>query len=335
MHTPFDRLKKTAPLPIYLLYGTEEFLIEGALNALKTMLVQPSFKDLNCQTFHVNHIRESDISSIISASQTMPFMSDRRVVIVKGAEALNNAQSSELLEYAKNPCPTASLILIANTGKIDKKSGLFSELEKRGFLFAFNSLSKKELPLWIKTEIKNRGKDVSNEAVAYIINAAGEGLMDLKGEIDKLTLFAGDKKNIDLSDVETVVSDIKVNSIFDFTDSVGKKDFKAALKALDKIIEAGEIPIKILGMIARQFRILLKIKTLKKRNTPQNKIAPLAGVSPFFLDNYIKQVSRFTEDELLAVFNKLHKTDLALKSERLQGLILERLVMELCLGGTT
>lgn len=328
----FDRLKKTAPLPLYFLYGTEEFLIEGALNVLKAMLVQPSFKDLNCQTFHVNHIRESDISPIISASQTMPFMSDRRVIIVKGAEGLNDAQSLEMLEYVKNPCPAASLILIANTGKIDKKSALFSELEKKGCSFAFNSLSKKELPLWIKTEIKNRGKDISNEAVAYLINAAGEGLMDLKGEIDKLTLFVGDKKIIDLSDVETVVSDIKMNSIFDFTDSVGKKDFKAALKALDKIIADGEIPIKILGMIARQFRILLKIKTLKKRNTPQNKLASLAGVSPYFLDNYIKQVSRFTEDELLAVFNKLHKTDIALKSERLQGLILERLVMELCIG---
>lgn len=329
MHATFDRLKKRDILPIYYIYGTEDFLIEEALNVLKATLVQPSFKDLNCQTFH---IKESDIPSIISASQTLPFISGKRVVIVKGAEGINDAQTLELLEYVKNPCPTTSLILIANTGKIPKGNALFSELEKKGYLFAFNSLSKKELPLWIKTEIKNAGKDISKETLEYLINMVGEDLMDLKGEIEKLTLFVGDKKIIDLTDAETIISDIKMNSIFDFTDSVGKKDFKTALKALDKIIEVGETPVKILGMIARQFRILLKIKALKRKGTPTNKIAPIAGVSPFYLDGYIKQSSQFTENELLTTFNQLHKVDIALKSERLQGLILEKLVMELCIS---
>lgn len=330
MHTTFDRIKKGNILPVYLLYGKEEFLIEDAINLLKDKTVQPDFKDLN---YHVFHIKDSDISSIISTCQTAPFISDKRVVIVKGIESISTSESSELVEYIKRPCNTTSLILVALTGKIEKGSNLFSELDKRNYMFAFNSMSEKELPQWIRTEIRKTGKDISDAAIGHLIETTGKELSDLKKEIEKLTLFAGNKKTIDISDAEMTVSDIKMSSIFNFTDSLGKKDIKESLMALGKIIKTkeGEEPLKILAMITRQFRILLKMKTLNKRNTPKNKIAGMAGVSPFYIEKYLKQSDVFTEDELLRIFSKLYETDIALKSSRLHRLILERLVMRLCL----
>ncbi|HBO84246.1 MAG: DNA polymerase III subunit delta [Deltaproteobacteria bacterium GWC2_42_11] len=328
----FDRLKKKEPLHVYYLYSKENFLLEEALSILKEALLSSAMKDLNCHTFH---IRESDISSIISTGYTMPFMAERRVIIIKGMEDINAAQSQQLAEYIKNPCSTTSLVLIAHTGKIEKGNALILELERRGCIFPLNAISKKELPLWVKTGVKNAGKEISEEAVDYLTGMVGEDLMDIKAEIDKLILFTGNKSVIDMADVEAVVSDIKVNSMFDLTDSIGRKDFKSALKALNKIIEGGEQPVRILGMIARQFRILLKIKTLRKKGTPANRIAGIAGIFPYHLDNYIKQSSQFTEDELVDIFDKLHRTDIAIKSERLHRLIFEKLVMDLCLGKVT
>src|SRR3990172_317148 len=102
----FDRLKKKEPLHVYYLYSKENFLLEEALSILKEALLSSAMKDLNCHTFH---IRESDISSIISTGYTMPFMAERRVIIIKGMDDINAAQSQQLAEYIKNPCSTTSL----------------------------------------------------------------------------------------------------------------------------------------------------------------------------------------------------------------------------------
>lgn len=323
-----DRLK-TNDLPICFLYGTESFLIEEAVNLLKGGVIDNGFKDLN---YHVFYIKDSEISSIISTCRTTPFISDKRVVVVKGIESIDAKESSELLEYIKKPCRTTLLILVAAAGKIEKDNAIFSELKKRNYAFEFNSISEKELPQWIKAEIRKKGKDISVPAVAHIVETIGKELSDLKREIEKLVLFVGDKKTIDLQDAEMTVSSIKISSVFNLADAIGKKDIKESLLILDKIMktkEGGE-PLKILGMIARQFRILLKIKTFIKAKVPQHKIAGMAGVSPFYFNNYLKQSSIFTEDELIHTFSRLYETDAAIKSSIPHRLALERLIVRLC-----
>jgi len=86
-----------------------------------------------------------------------------------------------------------------------------------------------------------------------------------------------------------------------------------------------------MGMIARQFRIIWRVKALKKSGAAMNKIAQTIGIFPMYLDSYLKQERNFTQEGLLKVFKMLHNADIALKSGRqTPDMVMERLVLELC-----
>lgn len=314
-------------LPIYYIYGTETYLMDEEVKALKERVLSHPFKDLNCQTFYA---KEADTSTILGAVQTLPVMAPWRFVLVKEAEALTNSQLEGLIPYINNPVPTTSLVFIAYTSKVDKRLSFFSILGKRGYLFYFGPLFRNQLPSWIKGEARRLGKGITDEAIGRLLEVVGDDLGDIKGEMDKLALYVGENGMIDEADVEAVVAPVRMDTIFDLTESIGRRELKKALLALQRVMEGGEAPPKILAMIARQFRILWRVKTLDKKGVSKERFARLVGVSPNYLDGYMRQSKGFGEGGFLKIFKMLHRADMAIKSERLQGLILERLVMDLC-----
>ncbi|MBI5286450.1 MAG: DNA polymerase III subunit delta [Deltaproteobacteria bacterium] len=314
-------------LPVYYLYGSETYLIDEAVRVLKERVLSPGLKDLNCQTLYV---KETDVPTIIFAAQTLPLMAQKRLVLVKEAEALTNPQSEGLIPYINNPAPTTCMVFVASINRVDKRFAFFSELEKMGYLFYFRSLTRGQLLSWIKGEVKRSGKEITDMAVEVLLDVVGEDMMDIKGELGKLIIFVGDCRVIDVDDVEAVVADVKIDTIFNLTESIGRRDLKGALKALHKVMKGGEVPVRILGMVARQFRILWKVKAMSKKGIPRARMAQLAGVFPSYLDGYISQSKGFAEEELFKVFNILRKTDAAIKSGRQQGFILEKFVVDLC-----
>jgi len=314
-------------LPIYYIYGPETYLVDEEVKALKERVLSHPFKDLNYQTIYA---KEADISTILGAAQTLPVMAPRRLILVKEAEALTHSQLEGLIPYINNPAPTTSLVLIAYTSKVDKRLSFFSILEKKGYLFYFGPLFRNQLPSWIKGEAKRLGKGITDEAIGGLLEVVGDDIGDIKGEMDKLALYVGERRVIDGADVEAVVASVRMDTIFDLTESIGRRELKRALLALQGVMERGEAPPKILAMIARQFRILWRVKALNKRGISGERLARLVGVSPNYLDGYMRQSKGFGEGGFLMIFKMLHRADIAIKSERLQGLILERLVMDLC-----
>ncbi|MBI5875555.1 MAG: DNA polymerase III subunit delta, partial [Deltaproteobacteria bacterium] len=141
----------------------------------------------------------------------------------------------------------------------------------------------------------------------------------------------GERNNIEKADVELAVANGRVDTVFDLADSIGRKDLREAIINLRKLIEQKEEPVKIMGMISRQFRIIWRIKALKKKGAALNSIASTLGLFPTYIDGYLKQGKDFSEAGLLRIFKTLHNADIALKSGRQSPrLAMERLVMELC-----
>lgn len=325
-----EGLKKGNPvLPVYCFYG-DSYLIEEAVTDIKAKTLSSSFKDMNYTVFDT---KEADAGDIISIAETFPVMSQKRLILVNRAEALSKSEQEALLAYIANPAPHTCIIFISSTGKIDKRLSFFSDMDKAHYLFHFKPPAEAELPSWIRKEMLRFEKKITDDALGIFLEVAGSELMDIKQEVEKLALFVGDRKLIEKKDVESAVANCRADTVFDLSDSIAKKDLRECIINLKKLASQGEEPVKILGMIARQFRIIWRVKALKKNGAATNSIAAALGIFPTYVEGYIRQSKNFSEQGLLKIFQMLHNVDISLKSGRqTPRMIMERLAIELSMS---
>lgn len=312
--------------PVYYFFGTDDYLMEDAFEKIKKEALTGGFASMN---YHVYEGKTCDAGDLVSTASTMPAFAEWRLIVVKGAESIKAAQEKNLIGYVKDPSPTTCLVFLSSDSKADRNSAFIKALEEKGFLKACNRLGEGELLRWIREEAGRQGKKIAPSAAAKLLETTGNRLRDVKGELDKIVLFVGDKAEIDDKDVEESGLDCREESIFNLSDAIGKKDVKAAFRVYEKI--SGEEPIKVMGAVSRQVRTLLKIKSFLRKGEPASKLPSLVGLFPKHADDYVRRSRLFTERELIEAISKLAKADTDFKTGRLPGpVVLPRLIMELC-----
>jgi DNA polymerase-3 subunit delta len=312
--------------PIYYFYGPEDLLIEKRVEEIKAVSMTPGFESMNQQIFHADSL---DVTELLTSAGTLPAFSTYRLIILKGAGSLKASDTEMMLEYIECPSPSTVLVFVSSESKPDNRKAFIKLLSKCGYLVNCKRMGDRELPAWVAAEVKKYGKRISRGASNRLIASAGPKLRDLSGEIDKLTLFIGDKEGIEESDVEEAGIDLREETIFKLTDAIGSKNPGAAFKILNKLSEIH--PLQMLGLVSREIRILLKVKALEREAVSRQAFGASLGVPPFTIDGYIKRSRGFSEAELKSALHRLSKVDTGIKSSSLPiGVVMPKLVSELC-----
>ncbi len=321
----FKDLKANKISPVYLFWGEENYLLEDAIKALTEKLVERETADFNLDVFYGSEV---DGAKILQAATSFPIMAENRMVIVKELDRLK-AQSLQLLSsYAKRPLKTTCLVLSAS--ELNFRLKPFQELKKSALEVEFKPLYDNQVIAWLKHYVSGKKYSITEEAITLIQENVGNSLRDLVNELDKIFLNSGERKQIEGNDVRHVVGLSRDFSIFELLNLIGERQLKTALVTLSRILELGESPIKIITMLTRHFGILLKIKHGQRTGTPQNQLASLAGVAPFFINDYQKQAKNFSQEQVQKAFHSLMKADTALKSSSQKPfVILELLIYNL------
>ena len=312
--------------PLYYLYGEESYLIEKGVKQLLSRLVSADLRDFNLNVYYGNECTGDDIAA---AAQTLPMFAAWRVVQVKNADKLSVAALETLAAYVQDPSPSTCLILQGE--KIDQRKKFFVEMKKRGELVEFKRLYENQLLPFIRSEAAEQGKKFQPAAAELLVCLSGNNLQDLVSQIEKIILYAGSRDIIELDDVKAVVSDTRVDSVFELANALGEKNLDKALRNLHALIEDGEAPLLILAMLTRHFRQLWKVRELVERKVPSQEIGKAAGVHPYFLQGIVRQCKNYRVAELREVFERFFTLDFALKSGSAKpALLLERLVIDIC-----
>jgi DNA polymerase-3 subunit delta len=316
-------LTKGKARPFYLLHGDEDYLIERARVAILEAILPPQFRELNFTSYDAD---QAPPSEVINACNTLPCMAQCRIVLVKGAHRYSQGDLRSFIPYLQSPSSTTSLIFIA-----ERMPAEFIREVKDG-AFHLERPAQKAIPQWVRAIALELDKEIAPEAVGYLQEAIGGDLQGLRNELSKVSLYMGDKRRIEVQDMEGVVSEIRVNSIFELTKAIGERDLKRALRVLGKIWESGEHPLKILGMISRQFRHLLMTKEALTRGEGTTEVKKQLGISnPYYLKELSAQAKGFSQQALQRAMQNLWETDLNLKRSPLpKRLLLEGLIIKLC-----
>lgn len=297
--------------PVYLIYG-DDFQRERAVSRLKSRFAE-SGESLDVKEFTA---ALDEPAMVLQAAETLPFFGQMNLVVVRDFDKASSPDQKMYVKYAENPSPNTCLVLVAD--KIRKGSVVAKTVDKNGQVYEFKMFKQADLLDWIYQEFHQRKKKVDPSAVRYLIEQAGTDQRLLESEIEKISVYMGEKEIISREDLEPIVNRNPQNTIFELIDCLGQKKKDQALRILNRLIRNGEPPLKVLSMIVRQFRMILKTKALEANRSLVTEFVKELRIPPFIVKKYRQQGARFSMDEIKKIFRLLHKTDLAIKKGELK-----------------
>ena len=189
---------------------------------------------------------------------------------------------------------------------------MWGRLAKGEAALGFYRLREGELHQWLTREARQLGKNLTLAAAQRLVEMVGDNLAELSQELEKLALFAGPENTLTPALVTQLASHSRTYNIFALVDALGTPGFHQRLTSLGHLLDLGEHPAKILGMLARQVRLLIRVKEGAGGNP-----AELAGrlkVSPYKVKGLAQQGARFSDAALKSHLTMLHRVDFYLKT---------------------
>ncbi len=318
-----DDIKNDQFRNVYVLYGTEAYLQKQYRDKLVTALIG----DGDSMNFWHVQGKDYSIPQLIDFSETMPFLAERRVIVMENTGVLKGS-SEELASYFAAPCETTTWILVESD--CDKRSKLFKALDKAGLCVEFSVQDEATLKKWILGMLKREEKQITGQTLELFLEKTGTDMNIIHLELEKLLCYTLDKPVIQAEDVEAVCVTRITSHIFDMVDAIGVRNQKKALELYNELQALREPPIRILFLIGRHMNILLQIKDLKKRGFDNKAMAGKVGVPPFAVVKYVKQAGLYKTDQLKQGLERCIQADEAIKTGILQDkMSVELLIFEL------
>jgi DNA polymerase-3 subunit delta len=313
-------------LPVYVCYGAEKFLLEQFVNHLSERLVEADQRDLAISKYD---LAETSLETVLDDAETPPFMAPTKLVLAHNAYFLTGAKETakidhptdRLLHYLTNPAPFTVLLLSVDADKLDERKKLVKALKQSDACITFPLLSADELVQWVQRQAAKHEVTCAEGTVDQLILFTGPNLRALYMELQKLAMYVGKAGQISPEHVrELVVPGIEQN-VFMLIEEIVKLNLDKAFAILYELLKQKEEPIKIVMLVARQFRIMLQMKELLRQGLPPGQAASQLGIHPYAAKIAAAQSKAFATERLGLILTGLAELDYQMKAGKIDKVL--------------
>ena len=315
------RLKKGQIEPVYVLIGTEAFFKFLALGSIREALTQPGKGKAEVIYFQGPEAKSDEVLGLL---RTPSMFWGRHLVVVEKAREFITQNKIALEGYARSP-GVGVLVLIADS----VGSGA------PGLVVECKTLYENQVPGWMRRRAREYGKEISSPAAALLAEIMGTALWEIDQKLQAISIYLGERKRIELEDVETLLPQAGKHRIWDLTDAIGEKKAERALRVLQELLLAAKRPKEIAGILAslawHMRRLVLVKRALVSGATPLEIGEKIGEKRTFLLRRLLNQARLFSSEALEEKLNHLLEADLDMKTGLYENrLALEQAVLKLC-----
>lgn len=317
------KIKKHELDNCYIFCGSDEKLIKNHVKFITDNVLNRDFMDLNYSKFDGSKI---DFETIIDACETMPFMSDKKVVVVYRASFLDDSGGGKnsgdiksknfamLNEYLKNPSPHCILVIYyVFLSDREKPSNKIKKLDKKSCVIKVDKLRGESLQKKCRSLFENAGTKIGKSELTLFCGQVDNNMEIILNEVEKLVSFTQGRE-ITKEDILEMMPQKSENDIFNLVDYLSQKNIKKALDVLNELIYKGEkIPL-ILFMLGRQFNLLFNLKLGIDSGKTKEILANELKLHPYICEKMISQSMKFTIKALKRNIELCVDTEKILKS---------------------
>ena len=306
----------------YLIYGEEKYL---ALQ-YKRELVRALLPEGDTMNFTRFAGKDTDPAEVIGLCETLPFFADRRVILLEDTLFFKN-KCDELADYMKNLPDTVCLVF--SEDQVDKRSRMYKAVKAAGSITECVSPDEKKLMQWAGALLKKNGRRISARDCAYLLEKTGTDMGTLRTELEKLISYTEGRDVVTAADMDAVCTTAVSSHIFDMVRAVAEKNQKKAMELYQELLALKEPPMRILFLLAKQFRQLAKIKAMEQEGRGQGEIQKILGLPGFAVRQSSACARAYTHEKLQEALTDFTDFEEAVKTGNLSDrLSVEMLIMK-------
>ena len=313
-------------MALHLITGDDESLVHTAVTELVHRLVGDGDRTMMVDDFGGD---EYELRAVVDAAQTMPFLTDKRVVVARDVGRFNADEVVPLVAYLKDPLPSTDLVLVSGGGRLAKT---VTDAAKAAGATTTNTApptSKRDRSLWIEGQVAGAGLRLEPKAQAVLADWMGEEAGRLAGVLDTLTSVYGTADKLSADDIEPFLGDPGSGPPWDLTDAIDRGDTKTSLELLSRLTQSRH-PLQVMAALHSHY-----VKLLKVDGTDANSevaVAEVLGIKPGFpARKVLDQYRRLGGRGVARAISLLAQADLDLRGQRdlPEELVMEVLVARL------
>src|SRR5699024_8184105 len=329
----YRSIKQNAVDPIYVLQGTERYFIE----LFKEKVIKTLSDEVEDEVITYD-LQEIAIQDVIVDAETLPFFTDKKLIIVENPVFLQAKPEKTAVEhdlaaleaYIKNPVPYTVLVFIAPYEKLDARKKITKLFQKETTFVPCEPLRENALRKWVLHMAKEQGVTIEEEACALLETEFQTNLAMLAQEMHKLALHVGENGHVTTEVTKSLMSTSLNQNALQLVDAVLQKNLHEAIHIYKTLEKNREEPIALLALLSYQFRVIFQVKLLVKKGYPLQRIQSEVKVHPYVVKLARDRSNRFSEVTLENMVQSLADTDAKIKrGEMDKGIAFELLLYEL------
>src|SRR5579859_4635347 len=247
---PASVAKQTAPL--MLICGEDEFAVKQRAKQIYQHWTQ-GLGGMDHEIIDASVANSGEalkaLARLREALQTLPFFGSGKVVWLQNCNFLGDERTASAQAVTETLGEIAQELkefswqntrLLISAGKVDKRKTFYKTIDKLGAVESFAGWSADDrdwadqAETWARGALRERGKEISDEALAELVSSVGPNARLLNNEVEKLALFTGDRTEIEVADVTAICTRNKSARAFALGDALGDRDLPRLLRALDE-----------------------------------------------------------------------------------------------------
>ena len=317
MQTINEDIKSGQYKKVYLLYGEESFLKQSYKKKLKEAVAGDD-------TMNYNYFEGKglDVNELISLSDTMPFFSDKRLIIIEDSGFFKTS-SEALADYLPMIPDTTCIVFVEDA--VDKRNRLFKKDKELGHAAEMKRQDSAQLARWAGTILAQNGRKITGSTMNLFLERTGDDMENIRMELEKLISYTMGSDVVTTEDVEAVTTVQVTNKIFDMVNAIVTRKTRLAMDLYEDLLTLKEPPMRILFLIARQFNQLLLVKEMTAKGTDRGTIASKLKIPPFVAGKVSAQAGAFTREQILSYVKGCVEAEEAVKTGKMN----DRMAVEL------
>jgi len=312
---------------IYVFAGKNDALVNSQCREFLQQLIEPSQRATGLS---VADAVEVSVADVLDELRTVPFLTQKRVVVVKNADDFVSKNRPLLEKYFDNPCPTGILILTVSSWPSQTK--LAKKLPTVGKLIEVKQPTSWQLPARLSRYAGDaHDKRLDKDAAELLIDLTGDDLPRLYSEIDKLAVFAEAESAITAKHVESLIGHNRIYGVFEVIDAIGcGRSGEAVARLRNMFAEDKDADYTVVGAFAFHFRRMYNAKALLEKGISPSEVSKKLRVWPSKQESFFAQVRKMTLQQLGRILSQLGTIDYAIKTGQTKAQVaIEQLVLNM------
>ena len=319
---------------LYIFHGEEKFLLHHYFGQIKKQLLDDLTESFNYHKFNSENF---SLQGFVDSVEAFPMMSEHTLVHVDDVDLFKLPEGErEKIGQTLGDIPDWCTVIFTHetvSWKPDKRlKKLWEPIQLDGLIVDFEKQNQRELVSWVSRHFLARGKRISNDLCAYLIDITDGTMTSLSGEINKIVSYSG-ADEIKKSDIDAVTEPVLDAVVFQMTDLLSEGNYGQALVKLQQLLKMQQEPIQILGAVGGHFRRISTARTLLDHGRNASELAKLYGIQDYPARKSMEAARKFRPEFCKAAAELVLETDRKMKTsydepERLLEMLILQLAQE-------